>query len=420
MITFRRIIATVVVALGAGVLGACSDDDADRTAAGVAVRDVAGAVEVRRVGDARWSPTGETTIHPGDRLRVRDRDDERGRAVLRLAGDGSLELRAGSVVALSELPILRGDGLVIAGDAPLSVGTIGAVFKIASGSTAKLRADLALGAGSYKGSVTVASAGRSMTVPRFRQIDLAAPGLLPSAPAPFAMNAADEWDRRFLGDAIDLGRDLDQRSAGFTAQSRGAVTADAAEFRRILPGLAGEAAFDDRLLRSGPPAAGERLVGATIALHGDEGRFTDRWHEAMAFRGEGADWGLVALDQGVTAEPVLDDLEVAFGRFGDRLEIASRPITTTPRPTAVPVEEPESSATSAPPNGTPPPSNPTPPPTTTPPPESPVQLPTIDTGVEVVDGILDPLVDSVNSVLDGLVGGLLGTPPPPPSLRLGK
>ena len=113
----------------------------------------------------------------------------------------------------------------------MAVGTIGAVFEIAANSAAKLRAGLALAAGAYKGSVAVKSAGRAMNVPRFRQIDLAAPGLLPNAPAPFAVDAADEWDRRFLGDAIDLGRDLEQRSAGFTAQARGAAAADADVFR---------------------------------------------------------------------------------------------------------------------------------------------------------------------------------------------
>ena len=96
----RRLAVLIPLILAVVAMGACSGGDSDGDTAGVAVRDIAGAVEIRRVGDARWSATGDTTMHPGDRLRVRDRDDEAGRAVLRLAGNGTLELRGGSVVAL--------------------------------------------------------------------------------------------------------------------------------------------------------------------------------------------------------------------------------------------------------------------------------------------------------------------------------
>jgi hypothetical protein len=250
----------------------------------------------------------------------------------------------------------------------------------------------------YRKSVTVASAGRRIEAPALRQVDLAAPGLLPARPLPLAVSASDEWDRRFLGDAIDLGRDLQQQSAGFSAQlSATGTTAD--DYRRLLPGLDSVDTFDDTLLRTGLAAPGERLVGAAIALHGTRGAFADRWHAAMSFRSDGADWGLVALDNGVTSEPVLDDLELAISRFAARLEVAVRPITRTTAPP--PVTPPAAPPDSSPEPTIPPAPTPEPEPET---PESPVQLPDLNTGVPILDALVDPLVATVNGVLNGLLG----------------
>jgi hypothetical protein len=136
-----------------------------------------------------------------------------------------------------------------------------------------------------------------------------APGL-PSRATPLLFDAADPWDQRFLGDAIDLGNQLGSRSVGFTAQLRPGQGTPAF-FRQILPDLAAQpldAILDPAM------APGETLVGAAITLEGDRGTFVDRWRSVFAFHQEGASWGLVALDQGVDRAAVLAAVDAAISR----------------------------------------------------------------------------------------------------------
>ena len=147
-------------------------------------------------------------------------------------------------------------------------------------------------------------------------------------PAPLSYDADDAWDRRFLSDAIELGNELEARSKGFSAQvSPGRRPHRRVPARGCCPTSPPSPTFVAALFDP-KRAPGESLVGAAIALEGTRGTFAERWAGVFGFRDEGAQWGLVALDQGVTRVPLL-----AAGRRrhrprspGLRAHPASRPV----------------------------------------------------------------------------------------------
>jgi hypothetical protein len=172
---------------------------------------------------------------------------------------------------------------------------------------------LGVTAASYVGDLAVTSAGRDLVVPALRQAGVPGPGLLPAVPTPLDYRADNPWDRRYLGDAIDLGDELQARSQGFTAQLAPGEGHTAGFYRQLLPALENEQAFTQALL---PPdmAPGDTLVGAAIAVQGKNGSFLDRWRSVFDFHDQGARWGLVALDQHVTRGPLLSEVDDALGR----------------------------------------------------------------------------------------------------------
>ena len=193
--------------------------------------------------------------------------------------------------------LLGGDVLVTTGTGELAL-TAGAVGVVVRGA-AKVSGGQSVVVSSYTGSADVTVAGQTITVPALRQLVVPAAGPLPPTPTPVAYHAGDAWDMRYLGDAIALGNELDARSQGFSAQVGPTDGRTADFFRRLLDPLAAQPSFTDESLSVDRPP-GETLVGAAIAVEGTMGSFDERWTEVFAFRDQGASWGLVALDQGVT------------------------------------------------------------------------------------------------------------------------
>ena len=151
----------------------------------------------------------------------------------------------------------------------------------------------------------------------------------------------------------------------------------------VLPALDEEREYNADLLDPAR-APGETLVGAAIAVQGRRGTFRDRWAEVFAFRGAGAAWGLVALDQGVSSAPLLDTIELAIGAPTDSAADTPPATTTTTAGTgATTTTSTTTTSTSAPPPGAPP--SPDPP----------------------SGGLLEPVVDPVSDLLDGLLDQLL-------------
>lgn len=395
MVTARRrtvvlLLSTVLVA--AAVAG-CSGGGGD-----AARLEVDGRAEVARDGGS-YEPAENGALSTGDRVKVTE-----GTAVVRLGDDREAELRAGSEVELARgaasesaaVPsLLAGDLLVSAPEGELGVVAGDIEVSVADGS-ARLSRGLAAVAASYAGRLTMRSAGRSIAVPALRQVSVPAAGLLPARPSPLIFQPSDPWDQRMLGDAIELGDQLVARSKGFTAQLGTGEGRTPGFYRQILPALQAEAAFDTAML--GPRRdPGEALVGLAIAVEGRRGSFAERVRAVFDFHDEGAAWGLVALDQGVTRAPLLAGVDAAIGRGPTIAAEGGAPPARAPTPTTPARRR----GSAAPPRGS------TPTTIRVPPAGPPGAAPSsndLNTGVPLLDNAVNSLVD--------LLSGLLGADQP--------
>ena len=247
-------------------------------------------------------------LHTNDRVRVLD-----GLSEVTFSSDRAVELRSGSELQVLPDPVLmKGDVLATAKATPLTVSAGSADATVRDGAAHVSRA-LGVAAASYVGDVAVSSAGRDLTVPALRQAGVPGPGLVPSTPSPLDYQPDNPWDRRYLGDAIDLGEELQARSDGFTAQLAPGEGHTVGFYRQLIPALQNQPQFTQDLLPA-DSAPGDTLVGAAIAVEGSHGSFLDRWESVFEFHSQGARWGLVALDQHVTRGPLLSAVDDALGR----------------------------------------------------------------------------------------------------------
>ena len=394
----KRLVA-VMALVAVPVLGACRSGSVGVGEA----RLKEGEAEISHSGGA-WKATGSGIVRRGDRVRVRE-----GAAVLEMDGGAQLELRAGSVVQVGRTPVLEaGDLLVVPSDRPVTVEA-GGVSAVVTAGAARLARTLAFEAASYAGGLEVRSADRSLGVPALRQVSVAAPGLIPPGPSALALRKPeDPWDRRFLGEWIDLGRDLESRSNGLTGQLPKGAGAVPSFYHLLLPELEREPAFRTLLDANWP--RGETVVGAAIALESRKGDFVQRWTNVFGFRAEDASWGLVALDQEVSADAVTRRIEQAVGRFVDVGREAALP--PPPPPAPPPVVPPPTEEVASPPTTVRPPRRT--PPAPEPPPAPPPELALPPTGIETIDTVQAPLVETLAGLLDSVldVVGLGGTPRP--------
>lgn len=367
----RTVLAVVVLAVIA--LPSCGSggggDDGFRL-------ELDGRATVTSAKGVRTVKTGKHSLATGDTVRM-----VAGDAVLGLPGDRTMWLRAGgrdsSVVEVANTPdIVDGDAVVIGGSESVHF-TAGAVDVRLAPGAARVHRGLGVTVAVYRGSATVRSAGRALTggLPALRQVSVAATGLLPRQPVPLLYDAAkpDQWDLRFLGDAIDLGRFLDTEARGFTSQIGPRASVDAALLRRVLPSLADESSVPNKLANT-MYSAGEALVGSAIVVESGRGSFDERWDDVFTFRQAGARWGLVALDQQVRRDALRGRLRDALGR--SPLLFAAGPRRPTGGSTATSTTQPQpiggggtTTTTTSPPTTDPDPTVPpsTVPPVTTPP-----------------------------------------------------
>jgi len=405
-----------VAALSAGLVG-CSNRALGPGEARLTVSS--GRAQVSTTGQNWQSAHSDQRLHRNDRVRVVS-----GISSVHFSSDRTVELRTGSELQVLPQPeLVRGDLLATAKATPLTVAAGSADALVRDGAAHVVRG-LGVTAASYDGDLGVTSAGRDLTVPALRQAGVPGPGLVPAAPTPLDYRADNPWDRRYLGDAIDLGDELQARSQGFTAQLAPDEGHTAGFYRQLLPALENEPGFSQALIQP-DMAPGETLVGAAIAVQGKSGSFIDRWRSVFGFRAQSARWGLVALDQHVTRAPLLSAVDDALGRrsVGTTAAAAAPPggaapvvLPTTPSP-SVPSTNNVPGGTGGGGGGTggggngggggtsptttiapgapglPPLLNPPPPsPTTTVPPSNPV----------------GGLLQGVGNAVGGLLGGLLG------------
>jgi hypothetical protein len=253
-------------------------------------------------------------VGPGDQVAVRE-----GRATFEMAGDVRLEGRGrhdgrdGTTVEMAVAPRLVTGALLAVAPSPLEIEAGGATVSIGpSGATegaVRLDRRLGLGVGTYRGRVAVETAGRRAEVPRYRRIEVAAPGALGPSGLPLRYEADDSWDRRFLGDALVIDTQIAPLLASLGPAERDSFL-DAATLRRAMPGLPSGGGLADRL--ADVDDGGDALVLAAIAGAVPERSFATAWDQAVAFQADGAPWGLAAIDQGARSSEVLPMLRAAL------------------------------------------------------------------------------------------------------------
>ena len=287
---------------------------------------VEGQAEILHPGEDRREVTGSRNLQAGDRVRIRQ-----GTAVIQLRDDRRFEMRQGSDLELLPRedgsgiqPTLVGGDLLVVSDArPLVVGvTSGA--RIAVHGDARISRGVSLLVATYEGTAELSAGGSTLTVPALRQAALPATGEFPGQVSPLEYASTDGWDQRYLSDAMDLSNQLKGRSDGFTSQLGPNEGRSVNYFRELVPRLAAEPAFTAALVNP-RRAPGETLVGAAIVLEGSRGTFAERWGAVFTFRDQGAEWGLVAMDQGVERAPLLTAIEAAISRGPTQFAVGPPP-----------------------------------------------------------------------------------------------
>ena len=307
----RPISAVVAVVTVAVALAGCSGTSTPPVAGRLVVE---GQAEVLHPGEDRREVSGSRNLEAGDRVRVRQ-----GTAVIQLRDDRRFELRQGSDLELLPraatndiLPTLvAGDLLIVSDPRPLVVSVNG--VEISVHGDARVSRGVALLVATYEGTAQMSTGGSTIAVPALRQASLPPTGTFPTRVSPLEYSSADGWDQRYLSDAMDLSNQLKGRSDGFTSQLGPTEGRSVNYFRELFPRLAAEPAFTASLLNPAR-APGDTLVGAAITLEGTRGTFAERWAAVFTFRDEGAEWGLVAMDQGVARVPLLNAIDAAISR----------------------------------------------------------------------------------------------------------
>lgn len=396
----RRLLAAAL-ALAVLAPAGCSKHEPGK---GEARLEVDGKAVVDRRDGKHDTVDGKTTLHPGDRVELRE-----GTGTMALRDGVRMELRAGlghaanSTLLMGTTPVLESGDLLVAAPRRATVSAAGTTL-VVDGGAARVSRALGVGVAAYDGSVRLDSAGIERSVPALREMQVPALGRPPMHPRPLRYQDSDPWDRRFLGAAIDLGRTLEATARIYTGNLRPGEGRTPGFFRLVLPGLDDEPLFVGDLINLERPP-GETLVGAAISDLGRRGSFDERWQSVFAFRDQGAEWGLVALDQAVSDTPLLGSIEQA---------VDASPLTfAAAAPGSVgPGQQPSSPGTTEPPPGQTPTTTPGTPPTTLPP-TTPPTVPPLPP-VDPITPVLDPVIEPVTDVVSGLIGGLLDTPPPPP------
>ena len=385
MSSLGRRAALGVLAMALLAPAGCSDDG---PGAGEARLEVDGLAVVERDGDRKVIDDG-TDLRPGDRVEV---TEGVGRLVLR---DGvRMEMRAGldgadhSALLMGEIPVLEAGDLLVAAPERTAVEAAGTTVGIVGGA-ARMSRQLGVGVAAYDATIQLDSAGQEREVPALREMQVPALGRPPRAPRPLTYDPTDPWDLRLLGDAIALGERLEDLAGSYTRNLTPGQGRTPGFFRAVLPGLADEPDLDDLLEPDRP--AGETLVGAAISDLGGRGTFPARWSSVFGFRDEGAEWGLVALDQAVTSTPLMGSIEQAIG--SSPLGFASQVAAPPDEPPDVPT-----TTTTAPP---PPPDEP---PTVDEPPDEPDPLDPVEPLAPEVEPVVEPVTDLVVDIIDGLLG----------------
>lgn len=393
----RVAIASVATLLFAGVVAVATHSSGG---VGDARLRTKGHATVTSASGERRTVTGTVALHRGDVVEAVDDTID-----VDLPDGSSVEGRTGykdndatRLKIAQPVELLAGEALVVSrSDTDVDAGGNRVHLDRGDGdSAARVSRALAVSAGVYRGTATLDSAGQTRSLSALRSIEVSVLGR-PATPLPLKVNDDDPWDRRFLGEAMDLGHTLDSYASSYTQTLGGTRTPTF--YRDLLPSLKDEDGLTSTLLAAHPHTTGDTIVGLAIAGLSRRGAIADRVQGVFDFR-DAADpptnWGLVALDQGVARDPLLAEVQQALNtspfQFTQAAQAPPTPGGNATTTTSTPPAGGGNTTTTTPPNQPPPPTT-----TTIVPP----------TGQPLVDG----LVDTVNKLLGGLLGG--GGPPGP-------
>jgi hypothetical protein len=205
----------------------------------------------------------------------------------------------------------------------------------------RLDRGVALRVGVYDGGVTLPGSGFEGVVPGLREAVVTA-GIVAREPRPLSVDPGDAWDTRLLGDAIDIGLDLDRLEDGLARQLPARDALDTLE--EVLPrSLSARRALS--IIRGLSPAGG--LVASVVAarLAVDQAMpallALRRIVEELRL---GASWSLVMAQWELGREA----LESALARISD---LVVRALAPPPAPTEEPSPTPGTSSGSSPSGG---------------------------------------------------------------------
>lgn len=405
------IVGTVLVSVITLGLAGCS-----HASTGFGRLTVDGQVQVAPPGGAPRSAGSGAILRAGDRVQV-----TAGQVAIRLPSGGVLELRAGSQITIGKTPRLTSGAVLIQpNNVALQVSAQTATVVVPSGGAQLAVGSIATGlvVKVYQATSFLDIVGNPPSpIVAPRQVSLTPETRLPVQALPLQYLDTDPWDRLYLAEAATISTQLAAAAAGFNAQVPANAGTSAGFYEQLLPSLNGQpdfqSAFDQ--VRSQQPAGplaakpGDYLIAAVIALRGKHGTFSTRLNNELVFAAQGAPWGFVAYDQGVTdLSGVLNDVLAAIGR-------ASLPLTGAPA-SQIAIGPPPSA-------GTPPTTRPARPPATTPTtttptnPRQPHQSTTTSTTTlpllhlpvpllpgplgSILDPLLDPLIQALNNILSG-------------------
>lgn len=286
--------------------------------------------------DGRSRPvTDRIRMHAGDTLKMQS-----GTASI-TTRDAVFQAMAGSGkpgptrLLMGTTPELLGGELLATSEHRTQIDSAGSsvtVGKADQGGAVRLTRTLALRVSVYQGSATLESAGSSLQIPALRAAEVAALGQLPANPSPLRFRSTDRWDRAYLSPAITVDQQLDPLTLAFNQSSTGQITAASLHLSdlpstHVVNTLLDRAReVDDTLSR---PA--DAIVGAAVTSLAQKGTFEHRWNAVFRFHSQGATWGLVAMDQHVSADSLLDRVRGAIDQSPLRI---GGPTVAAAQPTA--------------------------------------------------------------------------------------
>ena len=296
---------SIVLALAvvAGVVGSVYLRDSGELGAMEVVKSSAkGVVEIHRGNEVIDVGSQPVSLEPQDVVVTNGKGlaelnlENESRSV-RLQRNTRLRIRSSTVVEAQQ-----GSILAEASNAPMEV-----LFDDVSTrfSSARFRLDRGFGtarAASFDGRVRLQSAGEPrVELTRLMQVEVAA-GDLPTSAVPYRLKVSDAWDNEFLGDVVDLTRDLDPLVTGF-ARQLGNERPSLAYFAGLTTD---DVSFMKKYLSR---SVTDLLIAFTIADNDPDASFKETFKWAFRYLDDGASYGVAATLLDVEPNALVAQLE---------------------------------------------------------------------------------------------------------------